>query len=103
MAAPRRRGSTMMVQTRHRRKSTRHANGIHDAAAPAQDASLTQTEAELVGEIIAEQQRLEYATERWREAADAYNFWEVEIQKINGRMRMRERLIEAENKARTVE
>ncbi|KAM0198606.1 hypothetical protein ACHAQI_012313 [Fusarium lateritium] len=49
---------------------------------------------QLINEIIADQEALNVATERYRQAAEAFHFWDTEIQKINGRMRTRERLSE---------
>ncbi|KAM0549042.1 hypothetical protein ACHAPJ_009617 [Fusarium lateritium] len=64
---------------------------------------LSQFEAERIQEILDDQQRLDYATQRYREAGEAFHFWETELVKINGRMKTRERLVEAGAQAKAEE
>ncbi|KAG5789900.1 hypothetical protein H9Q69_011040 [Fusarium xylarioides] len=64
------------------------------------DAELSQSEAQMVKEIVADQKRLEFASQRYREAGEAFHFWETEIYQINARMKTREALAEAGRKAK---
>ncbi|KAF5714093.1 hypothetical protein FMUND_7595 [Fusarium mundagurra] len=70
------------------------------ATASQSDDAVRETEARRVREIVDDQRRLEYASQRYREAGEAFHFWEAEIFQINGRMKTRGRLAEAARKAR---
>ncbi|RGP59558.1 hypothetical protein FSPOR_11240 [Fusarium sporotrichioides] len=53
-----------------------------------------ETDQKLKDDIVADQKELDYATERYREAAEAFHYWDTGVWKIYAKMRTRERLAE---------
>ncbi|EWG55962.1 hypothetical protein FVEG_17717 [Fusarium verticillioides 7600] len=61
---------------------------------------LSQSEVKIVNEIMADQKHLEFASQQYREAREAFHLWETEIYQINAQIKARAALTEASRKGK---